>query len=379
MSGYRHAVAPDSDAGALRRRPSRLRRSLRLLKQRGMPQQGALLLWLTALTLLVAVGSRALPAWIPASSMVLVLMLGGFFLRLRSMLLLYVVAFAGFLFAASGDVASGVRVTPGVVLLVVTIAVLVALWVRSRERLGLQGTSGDTMLVDLRDRLRSLGQVPALPPGWHMEVELRPAFGDSFSGDFVIATAGESHEGVLEVVLVDVSGKGQQAGSRSLLLSGALGGLLGSVPVGDFLPLSNAYLLRQDWAEGFATAAHLHVDLATGQYRMASAGHPPAATGLGGAPWQLLDGEHGPALGLVPGMDFPPQHGVLAHGQALVLYTDGLVEQPGVDLDDGIDALVAQASAAGASGWSPGAAGRVVDAVRADETDDRALVVVWRD
>ena len=36
----------------------------------------------------------------------------------------------------------------------------------------------------------------------------------------------------LEIALVDVSGKGTRAGTRSLLLSGALGGLLGADPVG---------------------------------------------------------------------------------------------------------------------------------------------------
>lgn len=374
-------MALDIGAGLRRRVPGRVRRAARRLVPRTMPQQAVLLLWLTALTVVVAVGARIAPYWIPASSMVLVLMLGGFFLRLRSMLLLYVVAGAGFLYAAA-DRPTDMQITPGVVLLVVTIAVLVALWVRSRERLGLQGTSGDTMLVDLRDRLGSLGTVPPLPPGWHMEVELRPAFGDSFSGDFVVATSrchGAGEGGVLEVALVDVSGKGQQAGSRSLLLSGALGGLLGSVPSGQFLPLANSYLVRQDWAEGFATAAHLRVDLATGAYRVAAAGHPPPATGLGGGAWQLLDEEHGPALGLIEDVDFPAHHGVLGHGQAIVLYTDGLVEVPGEDLAEGIDALVAQASAAGTPGWGDGAASRVVDAVRAAESDDRALVLVWRD
>jgi len=372
-------VALDTAPGSRRRLPALLRRGARRLRRRTMPSQAVLLLWLTGLTVVVAVGARLQPTWVPASSMVLVLILGGFFLRLRSMLVLYVVAFAGFVFAATSEDRGPTLVTPGVVLLVLTIAVLVALWVRSRERLGLQGTSGDTMLVDLRDRLRSHGQVPPLPPGWGMEVELRPAFGDSFSGDFVVATTtGHGPATALEVVLVDVSGKGQHAGSRSLLLSGALGGLLGSVPAEDFLSLANDYLLRQDWPEGFATAVHARVDLATGAYRVASAGHPPAASGQGGQPWQLLDDDHGPALGLVPWADFPAVHGMLAPGQAMVLYTDGLVEAPGEDLAEGIDALVAQASAAGAGGWAEGAAARVVDAVRAAETDDRALVLVWR-
>ena len=80
----------------------------------------------------------------------------------------------------------------------------------------------------------------------------------------------------LEVVVVDVSGKGEQAGTRSLLLSGAFGGLLSALPPAEFLPAANDYLLRQDWEEGFATAIHLHLDLATGDFEIRTAGHPPA-------------------------------------------------------------------------------------------------------
>lgn len=65
------------------------------------------------------------------------------------------------------------------------------------------------------------------------------------------------------------------AGSRALLLSGAFGGLLGSLPPHGFLPAANGYLLRQDWDEGFATSIHLVLDLESGDYELLSAGHPP--------------------------------------------------------------------------------------------------------
>ena len=81
-----------------------------------------------------------------------------------------------------------------------------------------------------------------------------------------------------------MSGKGEQAGTRALLLSGAFGGLLGALPPGDFLPAANDYLLRQDWEEGFATAIHLSLDLAPAPSRCARAGHPPAAAARRRAP-----------------------------------------------------------------------------------------------
>ena len=72
--------------------------------------------------------------------------------------------------------------------------------------------------------------------------------------------------------MVDVSGKGEEAGIRALLLSGAFGGLLGALPADQFLPAANDYLLRQEWEEGFATAIHLSLDLRTAASRSA----PPA-------------------------------------------------------------------------------------------------------
>ena len=39
---------------------------------------------------------------------------------------------------------------------------------------------------------------------------------------------------------------------------------------------ANDYLLRQEWEEGFATAVHLSLDLATGRFEVRTAGHPPA-------------------------------------------------------------------------------------------------------
>jgi hypothetical protein len=358
-----------------------LRRRLRTLqvrlRPRTMPRQALLLLWLTALTVLVAVLGVFVPEWLPPSSMVLVLLLGGFLLRMRAMVLLYLVAAAGLAFTAvfrSPEAAA----PPGGYLVVAVTALKLMVFVRSRERLGVQGTLGDTMLVDLRDRLRAQGRVPPLPEQWHVETVLRPAFGDSFSGDFVVAVRSASGRR-LELVLVDVSGKGQSAGTRALLLSGAFGGLLGAMPAEEFLPAANTYLLRQDWPEGFATAVHLALDLAQGHYRISYAGHPPAATSRRGEPWRLVEGEAGPALGLVPDADFPAVRGRLEPGEGLFVYTDGMVEVPGEDLAVGTQALLDLAGQVCAAGCQEGDAERLVEGAQVAEADDRALVLLWRD
>jgi hypothetical protein len=249
---------------------------------------------------------------------------------------------------------------------------------RSRARLGVQGSRGESMFVDLRDRLRAFGELPDLPGGWHAETAVESAYGQSFSGDFVVAT--RSPDGRwFEVVLVDVSGKGVQAGTRSLLLSGALGGLLGEQEPNRFLTAANNYLLRQNWDEGFATAVHVSIDLATGDYTIGSAGHPPAVQfNNGSGRWEVLGEAAGPLLGVIDDATYVRSYRRLGRGDALVLYTDGVVESRFRDLTVGVDRMLGAAERLVRGGFAGGAK-RLCASARAGETDDRAVVMIWRD
>ncbi|GAA2168685.1 PP2C family protein-serine/threonine phosphatase [Pedococcus bigeumensis] len=259
---------------------------------------------------------------------------------------------------------------------VLVVVMVIMFWVAaSRARLGVQGNLGESMLVDLRDRLRTQGELPELPSGWGAELSVLSAYGDSFSGDFLVTSR---HDDILELALVDVSGKGIAAGTRSLLLSGAFGGLLGSLPYETFLPAANSYLLRQAWDEGFATAAHAMIDLSTGEYSLGSAGHPPGVRfSAGSGRWEVLEGDEGPVLGVTEGLAFPRIRGQLSRGDALLLYTDGVIEVRNRDLRDGIDRMLGTAERMIGKGFE-GMAAKVCTAARAGETDDRAAVLVWR-
>ena len=176
--------------------------------------------------------------------------------------------------------------------------------------------------------------------------------------------------------MIDVSGKGEEAGTRALLLSGAFGGLLGALPADRFLPAANDYLLRQDWSEGFATAIHLSLDLDDGSFEIRTAGHPPAALRQAGTGrWSVLPSE-GPILGLMEDAVFRVAAGRLVHHDALLLYTDGMVEEPRLDIDLGIDRMLGEAEHL-LRGSFEGAARRLVDALGSRD-DDRAMVVVSR-
>jgi hypothetical protein len=253
--------------------------------------------------------------------------------------------------------------------------------VRRRDVLGVREGRPDTILAELRDRLQVQGQIPPLPPGWHAEVELRAARDVGLAGDFVASrlyrdAAGEAH---LDLVVVDVSGKGVSAGTRALLLSGALGGLLGSVPPEQFLVEANRYLLQQRWEEGFATATYLRVDLDTGAYRVESAGHPPMAhLDSGSGLWQLSKAR-GPLLGVLEQVRYDPDVGAVRPGDAFLLYTDGVVEERGRDVEVGLDRLLGAAERLVPRGDFRGGAGYLVDRVPTRTDDDRAIVMLWRD
>jgi serine phosphatase RsbU (regulator of sigma subunit) len=331
-----------------------------------------LLVLLTAIAAILTLAAGFLVA--PTLTLVVPVILGGFLLdRPTLRLLLLVVALA----LAAEVIDAGWRpVRPGSVVVLVIVAVIANELARDRERLGLSVGRGEAMLIELRDQLFRQGELPLLPEGWTVDVAQRSAGGSAFGGDFLVSAL--TNDGAaLEVALVDVSGKGLDAGTRALLLSGAFGGLLGSIAPDQFLAAANQYVLRQDWSEGFATALHISIDLRTGAYRLANGGHPPAVHYAGGSGrWQVIE-QQGMILGLSTNATFDVREGTLAPHDALLLYTDGLVEVPGRDLSVGIDRLLGAAEGLIPRGFD-GGADMLIEAVAARAADDRAVILLWR-
>ncbi|MFL6129492.1 MAG: PP2C family protein-serine/threonine phosphatase [Mycobacteriales bacterium] len=262
----------------------------------------------------------------------------------------------------------------------VVVAVVSYEQARRRDLIGVRQGRPDRILLELRERLRVQGEVPPLPPGWGVEVELRSAYDSGLAGDFVVSRLQEGPAGaVLDLALVDVSGKGVDAGTRALLLSGAFGGLLGAVPPERFLAEANRYLRQQRWSEGFATAVYLRVDLGTGEYRLESAGHPPAAHLDAGSGMWRLSRRRGPLLGVLEQVGHPPDTGVLRRGDAVLLYSDGVVEDRHRDIEVGVDRLLGAAERLVPRGDYTGGAASLLTHVPTRTDDDRAVVLLWRE
>jgi len=362
--------------GARRRRAGRALRSLQTqLTRQFITRNRRLAFALSLLTIAIAVAAVHVSEWwFSPGVMILPILAGGLLLWPRALRIFFVFA-AGALIYDVVDARAGA----GIVATIVLTAIFADVLARTREKLGVQGLRGDRMLLELRDRIRAQGKLPELGEGWASSLVLKPAGGSSFGGDFVVSFCDGK---VLEVALVDVSGKGIDAGTRALLLSGAFGGLLGSVPRGEFLPACNAYMRRGSGPEGFVTAVHLSLDLASGEYVIASAGHPPAAHyDAAGGRWRLTRA-HGIVLGVVAdlhGAATEAERGVLQRGDALMLYTDGLVESPGRDIDAGTDRLLGEAERLLSSGFKTGAPALVAAMQREiGGSDDCALMLIWR-
>lgn len=329
---------------------------------------------LVAITLACAVGFALSPSTWPLTLVVLPLFLGGLFLNPRQLPWFVVFVLCVLAFAVTQQDPISPRIVIGVVVLFL-LGFITLLSSFRRSRLGVAGAQGESMLVDLRDRILSQGRLPQLPENWYAESALRSAGGSPFAGDFVVASRREG-DARLDLVVVDVSGKGEDAGTRALLLSGAFGGLLGALTAEEFLPAANDYLLRQEWEEGFATAVHLTVDLCSGEFTLRTAGHPPAVQMLAGSGKWIVHESEGPILGLIEDAEFIGVSGRMRPGDAVLLYTDGLVETPTRDMSMGIDKLQGQGERLLRHGFD-NAAKRLIESLGSRQ-DDRALLLLHR-
>lgn len=328
------------------------------------------LLAMVALTTLIGFVLKVL---VPIAMWLLFLMVGTMLLRFVPLVVLAVVlAGVAWWTSIDSDFATPSR---SLALVIFGLAIVLALYQSSRQRSGLPMALSEAVLTQLRDRLQRQGVVPPLPDGWRTQSATITANGPSYAGDFLVADLREGRW--LEMALVDVCGKGTSVGPQALQFAGALGGLIGALPPAELMSAANAFLLRQESDESLATAVHIKVDLVTGDYTITSAGHPPALHWhLGHRGW-AVDNARGMALGVIDEADFTPSKGRLRPGEALLFYTDGVIESADRDLDAGIEWLRHEAlKAVDARGFT-GMPRRVLKKVPRGD-DDRAMLVLER-
>ncbi|MFF8941990.1 SpoIIE family protein phosphatase [Streptomyces sp. NPDC014864] len=99
--------------------------------------------------------------------------------------------------------------------------------------------------------------------------------------------------------------------------------------------------------ELFASCLYLRLDPANGCAVMSRAGHPPPLIRRPDGRVRVLDLAVGPLLGIDASATYPTTLIDFAPGSVLALYTDGLVESPGADIEDSLVELGQRLAEAG--------------------------------
>ncbi|SDM52600.1 PP2C family protein-serine/threonine phosphatase [Allokutzneria albata] len=212
--------------------------------------------------------------------------------------------------------------------------------------------------------------------GWQMAARYVPGSGSSVGGDWYDVF--DLPDGRIGLVIGDVVGSGLPAAIvmgrlRSALRAYALEFSDPAVVLGKLDRKASHFEDRT-----MATVTYAVIDPVSGRVELALAGHLPAVLAQPGQDTGFVEAKVGPPVGYnlaVTGregavVDLPP-------GGLIVLYTDGLVERRGVDLDSRLELLRGAVSTAPAEDTCA----RIMASLVGDRasTDDVAVLVVRRE
>lgn len=183
----------------------------------------------------------------------------------------------------------------------------------------------------------------------------------------------------LALVIGDVQGHGVAAAATMGQLRSAVRafGLSGHDPQ-EIMSATNRLLIDLDPGQ-FASCCYVVLDPATGFAQAVRAGHPQPVLRHPDGRTEVLDLPGGVVLGVDPEASYPVTDLRLEPGAVLALFTDGLVEKAGTDIDEGIERLRSTLAEVGHAPLAE-TADRVIGRAGQDEDrpDDIALLLAAR-
>ncbi|MEU2156269.1 SpoIIE family protein phosphatase [Streptomyces sp. NPDC019396] len=183
----------------------------------------------------------------------------------------------------------------------------------------------------------------------------------------------------LDLVIGDVQGHGVSAAAimgqlRSAVRAFALAGL----DPAEVVSGTNRLLSDLDPTH-FATCCYVRLDPATGDAQAVRAGHPQPLIRRPDGTTEVLDLAGGLILGVDSAETYPVSDLSIKPGEVLALFTDGLIERPGRDIDVGIEQLRSNLARSGPATVADTADRLIRDARRStDRPDDIALLLTAR-
>lgn len=200
-------------------------------------------------------------------------------------------------------------------------------------------------LYDTKDRLAHSLQEHLLPhslpriPGLEIAARYLPAVrGTGIGGDFYDLI--RLDDTTAAAAIGDVQGHNVNAAALMGQVRTAVHASAGAPP-DEVLARTNRLLTDLDPGL-FTSCLYVHLDLAGHRAVLATAGHPPPLLRQPDGQTEVLELPPGLLLGIDPASRYPTAEIPLPPGATLALYTDGLVEAPGVDFDDATAGLAEQ-------------------------------------
>jgi serine phosphatase RsbU (regulator of sigma subunit) len=145
-------------------------------------------------------------------------------------------------------------------------------------------------------------------------------------------------DGTSALVIGDVMGRGVAAATTMTRLRTAARAYIWDDPDPTTVMTKLDAFIQREAPDDFVTMVYATLDTATGRLALVNAGHLPPLVHPHGKPCRLLEGTEGLPLGLATSartvLDLD-----LAKGDALLLYSDGLVERRDRDIDTGLALL----------------------------------------
>lgn len=235
-------------------------------------------------------------------------------------------------------------------------------------------------LYDAQHQLARNLQAGLLPrtlpdvPGLEVAARYLPAgHGTGIGGDFYDFI--RLDETNAAAAIGDVQGHNVQAATLMGQVRTAVHAGAGASP-GEVLARTNRLLADLDPGL-FTSCTYIDIDVARHHACLATAGHPPPILRHPDGHTEVLHLEPGLLLGIDRAAEYPTTEIALPPGTVLALYTDGLVEAPGVGIGDAIQSLADQLARIRTPNMEA-LADSLVDDVRrsALRSDDVALLLI---
>ncbi len=229
-------------------------------------------------------------------------------------------------------------------------------------------------LVGMLQRTLLPRRLPGLPGGEAVARYLPTTVGLQVGGDWYdVIPLSDNH---VALVIGDVQGHNASAAALMGQMRTALRAYAAEGHTPDVVVSHANRLLLDMESDLFATCCYVDVDMEDGTAWCVRAGHLPPVLRHPDGTTRITETEGGPPLGVLGQTEFPMTQLSLSPGAMLALTTDGMVESPDTDIDDGMERF-----ARDLAGTDPAQLGLAADALlgNAHRADDVALLLMRYD